>query len=129
MLPFHVQFRTGIAVYEQVVFAVKKAIVSGQLVPGDKFPSVRQLSQELKINPNTAHKIVGTLVNERLLEVNPGIGTVVAKVTPSTRQQRRELLNEEVERLVVEAKKLSLEPGDVQEALQQHWNRLKKENI
>ena len=38
---------------EQVVFAVKKAVATGQLRAGGAFPSVRQLSQELRINPNT----------------------------------------------------------------------------
>jgi GntR family transcriptional regulator len=124
MLPFQLQFKTGVPAYEQVVYAVKKAIISGGLKPGDKFPSVRVLSQELRINPNTAHKVVAALVNEKLIEVKPGVGTTVADARPSTREQRRELLGGEVEKVVVEAKSLQLEIGDVVEAIQQHWNRL-----
>ncbi len=124
VLPFQLQFKPGLPAYGQVVYAVKKAIISGALKPGDRFPSVRVLSQELRINPNTAHKVVAALVNEKLLEVKPGIGTVVADARPSTREQRRDLLGGEVERLVVEAKKLQLEIEDVTEALRQHWNRL-----
>jgi GntR family transcriptional regulator len=124
MLPFPLSFKTGIPAYEQVVYAVKKAIISGALKPGDRFPSVRVLSQELRINPNTAHKVVAALVNERLLEVKPGIGTIVADAHPSTREQRRELLGDAVERLVVEAKNLQLDIEDVLEAIRQHWNRL-----
>ena len=124
MLPFQLQFKTGIPAYEQVVYAVKKAIISGALKPGDRFPSVRSLSQELRINPNTAHKVVAALVNERLLEVKPGIGSTVADARPSTREQRRELLGGEVERVVVEAKKLQLDVEDVVQAIQQHWSRL-----
>jgi DNA-binding transcriptional regulator YhcF (GntR family) len=78
VIPFRVQFRTGISLFEQIVYAAKKAMVSGQMRPGDPFPSVRALSRELKINPNTAHKIVAYLVSEGLLETRPGIGTVVA---------------------------------------------------
>ena len=124
MLPFQVQFKAGAPVSEQVVYAVKKAIITGGLQSGDKFPSVRILSQELRINPNTAHKVVAALVNEGLLVVNPGIGTIVANARPSTRQQRSELLGNEVERLVVEAKNLQLEFDDVVQAIKQHWNRL-----
>src|SRR5690348_5450445 len=109
MLPFSIRFRAGIPAYEQVLYAVKKAIAGGQLRAGDEFPSVRTLSQELRINPNTAHKIVSALVAERLLEVRPGIGTVVANGTRSgSREQRRALLGEDVERLVVDAKMLAL---------------------
>ena len=56
MIPFHVDFRPGATIYEQVVYAAKKAMMAGQLRPGDAFPSVRTLSRELKINPNTAHR-------------------------------------------------------------------------
>jgi GntR family transcriptional regulator len=126
MLPFRVELKTGLPVYEQVVYAVKKAIVSRQLLPGETFPSVRTLSQELKMNPNTAHKVVMTLVSEGLLEVRPGIGTVVAQALTATRGQRSLILNEEVERLVVEAKNLSLDLKEVLEAVKKHWNGLQK---
>ena len=124
MIPFRVEFCAGIPVYEQVVYAVKKAVVSGSLKPGDRFPSVRTLSQELRINPNTAHKVVAALVSEGLLEVQPGIGTLVAQGRPATRQQRKELLGGELERLVVETRNLGLELDDLTQALQQHWQRL-----
>jgi GntR family transcriptional regulator len=126
MLPFRVELKTGLPVYEQVVYAVKKALVSGQLLSGETFPSVRTLSQELKMNPNTAHKVVMTLVSEGLLEVKPGIGTVVAQALTATRGQRSLILNEEVERLVVEAKNLSLDLKEVLEAVKKHWNGLRK---
>jgi GntR family transcriptional regulator len=125
VLPFTVRFRSGLPAYEQVLYAVRKAVAAGQLRPGDTFPSVRTLSQELRINPNTAHKIVGVLVNEGLLEVRPGIGTVVAADHPTSREQRRQLLGDDAERLVVDAKMLSLDLDDVLEAVKAHWRRLK----
>ncbi len=103
---------------------MKKACVAGQLRPGDPFPSVRALSQDLRINPNTAHKVVGTLVVEGLLEVRPGIGTVVSRAPAATRGQRRTLLREETERLVVEARKLSLDLQEVLDAVKDQWERL-----
>ena len=108
MVPFRVTFRAGVSLFEQVVYAAIKAMVSGQLRPGDPFPSVRALSKELKINPNTAHKIVAHLINEGLLETRPGIGTVVAVIPDSTRKERTELLGHEIEELVVEAKRLGI---------------------
>ena len=62
MLPFSIELKPGLPITEQVIFAVKKAVVAGQLKPGQAFPSVRVVSQELQINPNTAHKIVAALV-------------------------------------------------------------------
>ncbi|HEY2012050.1 MAG TPA: GntR family transcriptional regulator [Bryobacteraceae bacterium] len=124
MIPFRVAFRPGSSLYEQVVYAAKKALVSGQLRPGDPFPSVRALSTELKINPNTAHKVITQLLNEALLEVMPGTGTVVARPPVSTAAARARLLENEVEQLVVEAKKLGMGLREVTRALSDHWERL-----
>src|SRR5262249_1241816 len=107
-----------------VLYAVRKALASGQLRSGDAFPSVRVLSQELRINPNTAHKIVGVLVGEGLLEVRPGVGTVVAGDHPATKEQRRQLPGDDLERLVGDAKMLALDLDDVLGAVAAHWRRL-----
>jgi GntR family transcriptional regulator len=126
MVPFRVTFRAGVSLFEQVVYAAIKAIVSGQLRPGDPFPSVRALSKELKINPNTAHKIVAHLVNEGLLETRPGIGTVVAVLPDSTRKERTQLLGHEIEELVVEAKRLGIELAEMLGSITAHWERLSR---
>lgn len=124
MLPFAITLQSGQPVSEQVVYAVKRAVVAGQLRPGDAFPSVRALSQELRINPNTAHKIVAALTAEGLLEVRPGIGTLVAEAPAASREQRRQFLSDEVEALVVEARNYGLELDDVQDAVAKQWKRL-----
>ena len=126
MLPFTVTLRPGLSVHEQVLFAVKKAIVSGRMRPGDEFPSVRALSKDLRINPNTAHKVVAALLADGLLEVRPGIGTFVAQRPASTADQRRALLREDVERLVVEGRHLHLDVQDVINAVADQWARLDK---
>jgi GntR family transcriptional regulator len=124
VIPFSVHFRPGVPLFEQVVYAAQKAMISGQLLPGDPFPSVRALSRELKINPNTAHKIVAQLVNDGLLETRPGIGNVVAARPDSTRKERTQLLTREVEQLVVEAKRLGIARDDLAASIGQHWDRL-----
>jgi len=124
VISFRLAFKPGISLYEQVVYAAKRAIISGGMRPGDPFPSVRALSKELKINPNTAHKVIGQLVAEGMLEVRVGLGTVVAEMGSSSAAERSRLLKGELEELVVEAKKLGMELDDVVQALTQHWRRL-----
>lgn len=124
MIPFRLHSRPGVPIYEQAVYAATRAIVSGQLRPGDAFPSVRTLSRELKINPNTAHKVITQLLSDGLLESHPGIGTVVAKLPGASSSERTELLNRQMEELVVEAKRLSIDIEEVLEAVQRHWKRL-----
>jgi GntR family transcriptional regulator len=125
MVPFRVSYRAGVSLFEQIVYAAKKAMVSGQLRPGDSFPSVRALSKELKINPNTAHKIVTHLIGEGLLETRPGIGTVVAVPPDSSKKARTQLLGHEIEELVVEAKRLGISREEMLTSISTHWDRLK----
>jgi GntR family transcriptional regulator len=124
MVPFRVSFEPGLPLYEQVVYAARKAVVSGQMRPGDPFPSVRALSRELKINPNTAHKIVAELLTAGLIEVRVGVGTVVAEMPPSTAAERSQLMKQDLEKIVVEARQLGLELPDVLAAIARHWERL-----
>lgn len=123
MIPFRLQPEPGIPIYEQVVFAAKKAIASGQMTPGETFPSVRTLSRELKINPNTAHKVVGELVQQGLLEVRPGLGTVVAEravvsYRPETAPARR------VEELVLAAQEAGMTLRQLKDLIEERWREI-----
>ena len=120
MVPFRLVLQSGVPVHEQVAFAAKKAMISGQFRPGDPFPSVRALSKAMKIHPNTAHKVIAQLTAEGLLEVRPGIGTLVLEPPPSTRLERSHLLGREVEQLTVEAKKLGLTLENLHSAIDEH---------
>ena len=73
--PFKIKLNPGQSIFEQIVFGATKAFVSGELPPGTPFPSVRALAADLRIHPNTAHKVIQHLIQERWLEVRPGIGT------------------------------------------------------
>ena len=124
MLPFPLQIQPGLPISDQLVYAVKKAVISGLLKPGSKFPSVRAVSHELRIHPNTAHKAIGVLVGEGLLEVHPGIGTVVGQIPSAPSARELKLLEGEVERLVVEAKNRRLRLDDLQRMVERQWGRL-----
>jgi GntR family transcriptional regulator len=123
---FRFRLRPGEPIFDQVVYAAKKALISGDLRPGHAFPSVRALAAELKIHPNTAHKVIQYLIQERLLEVRPGIGTVVAELPEARKAERRRVLEQEVEQLVVEAKRLGLEVTEVVEAIEVKWAKLER---
>lgn len=121
MITFTIKFQYGSPIYEQIVYAVKKAIVTEQLKPGDRFPSVREMSKELRINPNTAQKVIAHLAREKLLEIKPGIGSIVSELSTATKTQRDKILNDEVEKLVVESKRLSITKKEVLDAVNRNW--------
>jgi GntR family transcriptional regulator len=122
-LPFRLELKAGQPVFEQLVYAVRKAVVAGLLRPGMRFPSVRRVSQELRIHPNTAQKALAVLVQEGLLEVHPGIGTVVA-ANPPPSAARAGATEEEVERLVVQARRQGLTLDELRRLVERQWRRL-----
>ena len=123
---FRFALRPGQSIFDQVVFAATKAFLSGEFRPGQAFPSVRTLAAELKIHPNTAHKVVQHLIQERWLEVRPGIGTVIAELPEARAGDRKRVLRQEVEQLVVEAMRVGVELGEVLEAVEAQWARIEK---
>ena len=114
----------GQSIFDQVVFAAIRAFVSGEYRAGQPFPSVRQLASDLKINPNTAHKVVQHLISERWLEVRPGVGTFVAEPPEARAADKTRLLQQTVEQLVVDAKRLGLSREALLQAIEAGWTRL-----
>ena len=125
MVTFKTRFTPGQSIFDQVVFAAIKAILGGELKAGEPFPSVRALALDLKIHPNTAHKVVQHLIQERWLVAQPGVGTVVAAPPKARAGDRKRLLEDEVEKLVVEAMRVGAGLGEVQQAVQDTWTELR----
>jgi GntR family transcriptional regulator len=120
-LPFTIELRSGLPVHDQIVFAVRKAVVTGQMRAGDAFPSVRALSQELRINPNTAHKAVASLIAEGFLAVRQGVGTIVTSRPQPSDDLREQILDVDAERLVIESKAAGLSLRALLAAVRRHW--------
>jgi GntR family transcriptional regulator len=120
--------KPGQSIFDQVVFAAVKAFVSGEFQPGQPFPSVRALAADLKIHPNTAHKVVQYLIQERWLESRPGIGTVVGERPEVRASDRKRLLKQEVEQLVVEAKRVAVSLQELIETIEARWQALEPPN-
>lgn len=124
MTPFRLDPQSGQSIFDQVVFAATKAILGGVLKAGDPFPSVRALAKDLKIHPNTAHKVIQHLIQERWLIASPGRGTTVASAPAARSGDRQRLLSQEVEQLVVEARRVGVSLDEVQESIETHWKSL-----
>lgn len=126
---FGLSLHPGESIFDQVVFAARKAFLSGEYQPGQPFPSVRALATNLKIHPNTAHKIVQYLIQEGWIEVHPGIGTIVAAPPKPRAGERQKLLHQEVERLVVEARRVGLRLQDLVQAISSEWSKLQSARV
>ena len=120
---FAIDLKAGAPIYEQVLYAARKAILSGELEPGDAFPSVREIAAALRINPNTVQKALTALKAEGLVETVPGIGNRVCERPEPRAAERAALLDGEMEALVLRARQLRLDPAALHAALQDHWDR------
>lgn len=124
MTPFKLKVNSSQSIFDQVIFAATKAILGGALKSGEPFPSVRTLAADLKIHPNTAHKVVQHLIQERWLIASPGKGTLVATPPKARSGDRKKLLSQEVESLVVEAHRVGASLDEVIDSLEMHWKSL-----
>jgi GntR family transcriptional regulator len=94
-LPFtiSVDLKSGVPIYRQIIDQVKSAIATGSLGPGDRLPTVRQLSVDLSVNPNTVSRAYNELELTGLVETHMGSGTYIGdkRVERDEVEQRRML--------------------------------------
>ena len=110
--------RSGVPIYIQIIDGVKRALEVGSLQPGDRLPTVRELSSTLTIAPNTIVKAYGELQRLGLIESRAGVGTVVsATVIAAQRWSLISALNERLRQLVRDALSLGLEPQAIEARL------------
>jgi GntR family transcriptional regulator len=77
MIEFHLDSRSGVPAYLQIVQQAKRALRLGMLKVGDQLPTVRETVAALGINPNTVLKAYRELEREGLVASRPGQGTFV----------------------------------------------------
>jgi|694.fasta_scaffold06792_8 GntR family transcriptional regulator len=101
---FTIDPNNGVAIYDQIVRQVKYAIAEGTLRPGQLLPSVRALSQELTINPNTIQRAYLQLQADGAIEPLRGRGLAVrAEATRLCVEARRDLIAQRLRSVLSEA--------------------------
>ena len=79
MIDFHLDARSGIAPYLQIVRQVRQALLLGLLAEGDKLPTVKEVVAKVAINPNTVSKAYRELEHQGLAAAKPGVGTFITR--------------------------------------------------
>ena len=105
-------------IYRQLAAQVREGVARGQLKPGEKLPSVRELSRTLVVNPNTIARVYTELERDGVLNTRQGMGVFVAQPNNDlTRPVRRKKLFDQVDILLTEAVYLGFTSDQVQEAV------------
>lgn len=111
---FHVNTASRQPIYQQLAQQIREGMARGSLRPEEKLPSVRQLSRELVVNPNTIARAYTELEREGLLVSRPGLGLFVAQPgTGLTKTARDRRLVELIDPLLTEAVNLGYAAGEV----------------
>ena len=109
-------------IYAQLERALRAAIATGKLAPGDQLPTVRQLSVELQINANTVARVYTALERAGVIETKRGVGSFIAAVPAQAHPPRDRVrrLNAFTTRLLAEAADHGFTADDVIVALRTH---------
>jgi GntR family transcriptional regulator len=107
---FQIDFKAGKPVYLQLIDQVRYAAASGALRPGEALPSIRPLSEELRVNRNTISKAYSELERQGVIETIPGKGCFLKENnTPFTKVARQKILVAEIDEAVVTAHHLKVD--------------------
>jgi GntR family transcriptional regulator len=109
MIEFHLDGRSGIPTYLQLVQQVRQAVRLGILRPGDQLPTVKEVVGSLAINPNTVLKAYRDLDREGLVEGRRGVGTFVTDAHPPRPPDELKTLRSGLQRWVHRARAAGLD--------------------
>lgn len=122
-----IDYKSRKPIYEQIIENIKSLIVSGVLQRDDQLPSVRQLAQELAINPNTIQKAYAELERQGVIYSLKGRGSFVGSSLQELRTVQQKELLEQLAELSAELYRLQVPQQDVCAVVQQVYERQKED--
>lgn len=107
------EYNTASPIYLQVINELKKRMVKGELKPGEKMPSNRELAVLFKVNQNTAARIYREMESMGLCYTKRGIGTFVSEEDDMISGLKKEMAEELVRNFMQEMEDLGFQKGDI----------------
>jgi GntR family transcriptional regulator len=114
MIEFHLDSRSGVSPYLQVVQQVRQALRLGLLREGDQLPTVKDVVARLAINPNTVLKAYRELEHAGLVAARPGVGTFVTKTLSDASLSSHAPLRRELQRWLMKARAAGLDEESIE---------------
>ncbi|GIP19527.1 GntR family transcriptional regulator [Paenibacillus montaniterrae] len=122
-----IEFDNNLPIYVQIMSYLKKQIVAGKLRSGDKIPSVRELAQELQINPNTVQRTFSELEREGIVETKRGLGRYVTSEESKIMEIKKEMAGELIDHFIQGMRELGFASSEiisiVSDAMEQEQQR------
>jgi GntR family transcriptional regulator len=114
VIEFHLDTRSGVSPYMQLIQQVRQAMRLGVLVEGDRLPTVKEVVAGVAINPNTVLKAYRELEYEGLVQARPGIGTFVTRTLSGDTLAAHEPLRRDLRRWLTDARTAGLDEESIE---------------
>ena len=114
MIEFHLETRSGVAPYLQLVHQVRQALRLGLLHEGDQLPTVKEVVAQVAINPNTVLKAYRELEHEGVAAGRRGVGTFVTTSLVGTPLAAQAPLRRDLERWLAKARLAGLDEESIE---------------
>jgi GntR family transcriptional regulator len=114
LIDFHLDVRSGVSPYMQLVHQVRRALRLGLLSTGDQLPTVKDVVAKVAINPNTVLKAYRELEHEGLVSARPGIGTFVTRTLTDDSLAAHEPLRQELQAWLAKAQTAGLDADSIE---------------
>jgi GntR family transcriptional regulator len=127
VIEFHLDARSGVAPYLQLVRQVRQALRLGLLREGDQLPTVKEAVEQLAINPNTVLKAYRQLEHEGLVGVRQGVGTFVTRTLVGVGLAAHGPLRQELQRWFAKARLAGLDDESIEALIQTTFRSAEEE--
>ena len=113
-------FDGNIPIYIQIMDLIKKQMISKELLPGEKLPSVREMSKQLEVNPNTVQRAYIEMEREMLVYTKRGQGTFIIDEPKVVFKLRQEMVLDRVAKFVREMEEFGFSHGELLKLIESH---------
>ncbi|MDF5755155.1 GntR family transcriptional regulator [Spongiactinospora sp. TRM90649] len=129
MIEFHLDGRSGVSPYLQLVQQVRQALRLGLLHEGDQLPTVKEVVAHLAINANTVLKAYRELEHEGLVAARPGVGTFVTATLAAPSLVAHGPLRLELQRWLAKARRAGLDEESIEALFMTTFRNAAQEDI
>jgi GntR family transcriptional regulator len=129
VIEFHLDARSGLSPYQQLVQQVRHALRLGLLRKGDQLPKVKDVSSALAINPNTVLKAYRELEHDGLVAARPGVGTFATRTLTDDTLAQHGPLRQELRRWLAKARRAGLDEESIEALFTTTFRTAAREDI
>ena len=114
---WRLSFDDRLPIYRQIILQYSRAFARGDIEPGERIPSIRELSALLKVNTNTIQRVYQEMERDGLINSKRGTGYFFTEDIDMIEKTRRVLAKESLRRFVEEMRALGCDDGDILDEL------------